>query len=68
MGWLGDTLKIKITAPPEKGKANEAVIEFLAERLGIDADAIQIESGHSSPSKIFAIKGMNDGAIKKTFE
>ncbi|MFM1903038.1 MAG: hypothetical protein RLZZ440_938 [Planctomycetota bacterium] len=67
VGWLGDALKIKVTAPPEKGKANEAVIELLAEALGIDPDAIQIESGHSSPSKIVAITGMDDEAIKTAF-
>jgi uncharacterized protein len=67
VGWLGDALKIKVAAPPEKGKANEAVIELLAETLGIDADAIKIESGHASPSKVIAITGMDDEAIKKTF-
>jgi uncharacterized protein len=49
VGWLGDALKIRVTAPPETSKANEAIIELLAERLGIGTDAIQIESGHSSP-------------------
>ena len=50
VGWLGDALKIKVTAPPEKGKANEAVIEMLADHLGISINNITIESGHSSPS------------------
>ncbi|MFM7075771.1 MAG: DUF167 domain-containing protein, partial [Planctomycetaceae bacterium] len=36
VGWLGDALKIKVTAPPEKGKANERVVELLAGALGID--------------------------------
>ena len=66
VGWLGDALKIKVTAPPEKGKANEAVIGLLAAALGIDA--IEIESGHSSPSKIIAITGMDNEAIRKVFE
>ena len=68
VGWLGDALKIKVTAPPEKGKANEAVIDLLAEALGVSSDDIKVVSGHSSPSKIVAITGMDDEAIKKAFE
>jgi uncharacterized protein (TIGR00251 family) len=65
VGWLGDALKIKVTAPPEKGRANEAVVSLLAERLGLPADAVAVASGHSSPSKVIAINGMDDEAIKK---
>jgi uncharacterized protein (TIGR00251 family) len=68
VGWLGDALKIKVTAPPEKWQANEAVIKLLAETLGISTDDIKVVSGHSSPSKIVAITGMDDEAIKKAFE
>jgi len=68
VGWLGDALKIKVTAPPEKGQANESVIELLATALGISSKDIEIESGHSSPSKIVAISGLDDEAIKKAFE
>ena len=68
VGWLGDALKIKVMAPPEKGKANEAVVAVLAERLGITTDDIMVVSGHSSPSKVIAITGMDDEAIKKAFE
>lgn len=42
------------------------MIGLLAAALGIDA--IEIESGHSSPSKIIAINGLDDEAIKKSFE
>ena len=38
VGWLGDALKINVTAPPEKGKANEAVVELLSMKLGISTD------------------------------
>jgi uncharacterized protein (TIGR00251 family) len=68
VGWLGDALKIKVTAPPEKGQANEAVIELLASALGISSKDIEIESGHSSPSKIVAINGLNDETIKEAFK
>ena len=65
VGWLEDALKIKVTAPPEKGRANEAVVSLLAERLGLPADAVSVASGHSSASKTIAINGMDDEAIKK---
>jgi uncharacterized protein (TIGR00251 family) len=68
VGWLGDALKIKVTAPPEKGKANEAVVELLSMKLGISTDDIEVESGQSSPSKVVAVTGMDDDAIKKAFK
>jgi uncharacterized protein (TIGR00251 family) len=67
VGWLGDALKIKVMAPPEKGKANESVVEILAEKLGIGTDDIEIVSGHSSPSKVLSIEGMDDESLKKAF-
>ena len=36
VGWLGDSLEIKVMAPPGKGRANEAVVAILADRLGLD--------------------------------
>jgi uncharacterized protein (TIGR00251 family) len=68
VGWLGDALKIKVTAPPEKGKANEPVIKLLADTLGVSTNDFEVVSGQSSPSKIVAITGMDDEAIKKAFE
>jgi len=68
VGWLGDALKIKVMAPPEKGRANEAVVEFLSMQLGISTDDIEVESGQSSQSKVIAVTGMDDDAIKKAFK
>jgi uncharacterized protein (TIGR00251 family) len=67
VGWLGDALKINVTAPPEKGKANDAVVELLAAALGIATDDISVVSGHSSPTKLVAIFGMDDETIRKAF-
>jgi uncharacterized protein (TIGR00251 family) len=66
VGWLGDALKIKVTAPPEKGRANEAVVKMLAERLGLTTDAVAVVSGHSSASKVVAINGMDDEMLMKS--
>ena len=65
VGWLGDALKIKVTALPEKGKANEAVVELLAKRLGISTDNMKVISGHSSPTKVVVVSKMDDETIKK---
>jgi uncharacterized protein YggU (UPF0235/DUF167 family) len=48
--------------PPEKVRANEAVVKLLSMKLGISTDDIEVVSGHSSPSKVIASTGMDDGA------
>ncbi len=67
VGWLGDSLKVKVKAPPEKGRANEAVVALLADRLGVDASSIAVVSGHGSPAKVVAVDGMDDEAIRQAF-
>lgn len=50
-GWEGEELKIRLRAVPEKGKANEALIAFLAEQLNLSLSQIQIISGETSRHK-----------------
>ncbi|OHB56877.1 MAG: YggU family protein [Planctomycetes bacterium GWF2_50_10] len=50
-GLLDGRLKIKIAAPPEKGKANECLIDFLAGRLGVKKNDLSVISGQTSPVK-----------------
>ena len=67
VGWLADALKVKVKAPPEKGRANEAVVALLADRLGIDSSSVVVVSGHGSPAKVVAIDSMDDDAIRAAF-
>ena len=67
VGWLGDSLKVKVKSPPEKGRANEAVIALLAERLRIDASSIAMVSGHGSPAKVVDVDGMDAAALRQAF-
>ncbi|MBI4592203.1 DUF167 domain-containing protein [Candidatus Uhrbacteria bacterium] len=54
--WIDeDTLKISVTAPPEKGKANKAVIEALAQELGIAKSTIELIRGGTARIKQFKI-------------
>ena len=60
---LGGMLKIKLAAAPEKGKANESLVEFLADTLGVKKNTIAITSGHTSPVKTIQITGLTVEAV-----
>jgi hypothetical protein len=57
-GALGDTLKIAITAAPSEGRANAALIAFLARRLDIPRPSIELISGSASRTKMLRITGI----------
>ncbi|MAT92485.1 MAG: hypothetical protein CME59_07780 [Halioglobus sp.] len=60
VGWLGNSLKIRVAAAPEKGKANKAVIKLLSNRLGLNEDRISIVHGASSQRKVLEISGISE--------
>ena len=62
-GVLDDMIKIKVAAPPEKGKANQCLIAFLAKRLGVKKQAVTILSGQTSPVKQVQIAGISAQAL-----
>jgi len=65
VGWLGDELKIRISAAPEKGKANKAVIKLLEKALAVPKGSINLDSGSTNPHKIFSIDESINGDIIK---
>ena len=54
-GPYGEALRIRLAAPPVDGAANDALVRFLAERLGVPRAAVRIEHGHGGRSKVVAI-------------
>ena len=62
-----DALKVRISAPPLKGKANRALIGFLAKELGVKKSEIEIVSGHTSKTKTIQIVGKG-GEIQKRIQ
>ncbi len=56
-GVLGEALKVATSAPPERGKANQAVAAILAKALDVDTRNIQLQSGTTSPHKVFLFVG-----------
>ncbi len=55
VGPLGDRLKVCVAAPPEAGRANEAIAEMLSDAFGVPVRAIVMRSGASASMKVFAV-------------
>lgn len=56
-GTVGDALKLSLTAPPVEGKANQAVINFLADFFDIPRSSVTIASGKTNRLKMVNIRG-----------
>jgi uncharacterized protein YggU (UPF0235/DUF167 family) len=55
--WEDDTLFVRLTAPPVDSAANEALREFIADRLNIARSRVQLNSGERSRVKTLAVEG-----------
>ena len=67
-GRYGDGIKVQVAAAPEKGKANAAVIEVLADALGIRESQVVLVSGPTQPRKVFRIDGVDDAEFQRRLE
>jgi uncharacterized protein (TIGR00251 family) len=64
----GDGWKVRVAAVPERGKANDALIEFLAQRLELPQESIELVSGHSSRDKIVELTGIERAEAERRLE
>ncbi|QRM17970.1 YggU family protein [Dechloromonas sp. TW-R-39-2] len=64
-GLHGDALKIRLAAPPVDGKANEALVKFVAEVLGLPKSAVNLKSGQTSRRKVLEVTGSDSQAIAR---
>ena len=55
VGWQGTTLRVRVTAPPAEGRANQAVIALLADALGVPRSSIELVSGVAGRDKLVRI-------------
>jgi uncharacterized protein (TIGR00251 family) len=65
VGWHGEALKLRVTAAPERGKANAAVVELLAGALGIPQQRVQLVKGETAQDKIVEIHGFDAAALRE---
>jgi uncharacterized protein (TIGR00251 family) len=65
VGPHGEAWKVRVTAPPESGKANEAVRELIAAALGVPRSDTEIVGGAASRDKVLAVRGLTASEIEK---
>ena len=59
VGPLGDALKVQVSAPPERGKANASVARLIANVLGVAEKQVRVVRGSTSPRKALHVDGIN---------
>ena len=58
VGRYDEGVKVRVSAPPENGKANRVLVEVLARQLGVREDAVRVVRGQTSPQKVLEIDGL----------
>ena len=64
-GLLGDKLKIKVSAAPEKGRANKCLLDFLSKKLAVKKNNLTIIAGQTSPVKRIRVSGISTQTLLK---
>lgn len=67
-GPYGEAVKVRVTAPPVDGAANEAVRELLAERLGVPASSVRIAHGATGRTKVVEVDGVAPGRVRAALD
>ncbi|MFZ9681811.1 MAG: DUF167 domain-containing protein [Cephaloticoccus sp.] len=64
VGWMGETLKVRLHAPPVDGQANAELCRFLAETLCLPKGAVTLATGGSSRTKRLRIEGLSINEVR----
>ncbi len=64
-GLHGEALKIRLAAPPVDGKANDALLRFVADRLQLPKSAVSLKSGQTSRHKVLEVTGSSPEAVRQ---
>ncbi len=69
LGWRKDgALKVAVSSPPEGGRANRAVAELLAARLGVRARQVRVVRGATSRTKRIEVEGLDEDETRRRLE
>ena len=64
LGFADGLLRVKVAAPPLRGRANAALLALLAEVLGVSKGRLSIVKGEASRTKVIAIEGLSQGEVE----
>lgn len=64
-GFVGGRLKVAVTAPPDKGKANEAIVKVVAEALGVPKSRVSLLRGETSRDKELLVACSDPEAVRR---
>ena len=64
VGRHGDAWKVRVTAPPDRGAANDAVVRLLADTLGLPRRSVTIVSGHGAREKTVELAGADRDRVE----
>jgi hypothetical protein len=59
VGRHGTSWKVRVAAPPEGGRANDALVRLLADELGLARRDVEVVAGHTSRVKVVTLAGIS---------
>jgi len=65
IGRHGEAWKVRVAAPAEAGRANEAVVRLLADALSLPRDAVTLVSGHGARDKVVQLAGLDSTQVER---
>lgn len=68
LGWRDGILRLRVKSPPERGKANAAVVALLAKQLGVPRGSLTIERGAAYREKTVRVNGLDEGEAQRRLD
>lgn len=68
VGRYGPAWKVRVSAAPERGRANDAVAALLARRLRVPRSSLSLVSGHAGRDKVFELHGLDEAEAERRLE
>jgi uncharacterized protein len=68
VGRYGDAWKVRVSAPPERGAANEEVLRLVADRLDLPRGSVTLVAGHGARDKVVELRGISTAEIERRLD